>query len=100
MIKAKPFAGNMFLLDESYAPERKERMDKGFILHLLLTEEKDGVVQGVLALSHGEWTQQIRKSLLSLASDGFIELSSEIELTEIGLKINCKLTEKALELKD
>jgi len=34
-----------------------------------------------------------------LASNGFIELSSEIEVTEVGVKINCKLTKKALKLK-
>jgi len=71
-------------------------MDKDYILQLLLQVAEDGIVEGVLTLGHGEWNRQIRKSLLFLASTGYIELLSEIELTEVGLKINCRLTDKTL----
>jgi len=74
-------------------------MNKELMLKFLLDEEKDGMVNGVITQIHHEWIQQIKKSLLSLASSGFIELSSEIEVTEVGVKVNCKLTEKALKLK-
>ena len=73
-------------------------MDKDLILKLLLGVETDGTVEGVLALDCGEWNRDIKKSLLSLASTGYIELLSEIELTEVGLKIKCKLTDKALRM--
>jgi len=71
-------------------------MDRDYMLQLLLEVAVDGVVEGALALGHSEWNRQIRKSLLSLASAGYIKLLSEIELTDVGLKINCVLTDKAL----
>ena len=71
-------------------------VDRDYILRLLLEVAVDGSVQGVLALGHSEWNRQIKKSLLHLASTGYIELLSEIELTEVGIKINCRLTDKAL----
>ena len=74
-------------------------MDREILLQMLLKEEVDGVVQGVLAIGHQEWNRQIKKSLLCLASQGYIVLLSELELTPVGIKINCRLTDKALSLK-
>ncbi|MCL2766555.1 MAG: hypothetical protein FWD21_02605 [Peptococcaceae bacterium] len=71
-------------------------MDRDFVMQLLLGVEINGNVEGVLTLGQPEWNRQVRKSLFSLASTGHIELLSEIELTEIGLKIKCRLTNKAL----
>ena len=73
-------------------------MDREYILRLLLEVAVDGTVEGTLALGHAEWNRQIRKSLLSLASAGYLELRSELELTDVGLKINCVLTAKSLAL--
>jgi hypothetical protein len=71
--------------------EGKIALDKNLIMKLLLQVAEDGVVQGVLAQGHQEWNRQIKKSLLVLASEGYIELLSEMELTEVGLRINCKI---------
>jgi len=70
-------------------------MDRDLLLQMLLREESEGVVCGVLAMGHMEWTRQIKKAMLCLASQCYIELLDELEETEVGLKIHCRLKKKA-----
>ncbi|OPX86517.1 MAG: hypothetical protein A4E53_02950 [Pelotomaculum sp. PtaB.Bin104] len=74
-------------------------MNKEAMLNFLLSQESDGVVDGVITQMQSAQIQLVKKALLSLATNGYIELSSELEVTGIGMKINCRLTEKALRLK-